>query len=625
MPRLFSKFSYALLIVLAFALPELWLWKSVDSFSEPFRYYRGDMAHYAVILDRAIEAGGPVGNSFFFEEQEHPSRFFVFELVAGLFGKLFAPAGVAVLVIALRIIVPVLSFLLFAELIRRVGISAEYANFLAALQILLYGVISFQGYGLANWYIPSLLAGLILVVEAFCDEQFSPRRAALLVVSIGLFTLHPAYFAFGGAVTGVAWFLWMRRFGVRAVGPFFVAWLGLAGVLFAMFFAGGLSSGAAATDFLARMALISTRFPIHPIVLLELGLAAIIAGYAARGAGEASARALHFLAVAFGIGFLAILAPSITGTYLVNDHYTIAHEYLVVVLAASLIFTGDVKTPKWSARFLVFAVVLDILFVLAYLNFKPGYYGRFATHHAAYFLIAGMVLWPGLRILLKKALAVTALRGLLVVAALGYALLLQYKDISGGHFAGHQAVQKYRPLIAELRKLPAGVVLADNTLSHIVPITTEHQIYWSSIAFSQTSTDEALLRRYQDAHLAFPDDPSHVPPGVINSLHGAVDRCREYGRGKVLEALSSRGWTAPLREICAPDRVRAEAYEISKERVQAFVSNANRTKSWQPEYRVDYLLVSDGATTTPVWILNTYFKKIGSAGGVSFYEFLGAK
>ena len=379
-------------ILIVFLLPEIIAWGTVDNFNDPIRAYRGDTAHYMTVLNSALTNGGPEGNSFTFEEQEHGSRFFVFESLIGLIGKttlISAPA----LAIILQALIPLLIFLIFSSILRALGIDTRIAYFVSLLNTIVYGVVAYDGYGLSFWFMPFLLLGLWVLISKSTESPLSPRSGLLVVFSIFLFTLHPAYFAFGGALTLVTWFLLVRKNSLRIVAPYIILWGVLAGILFFSLFADMLAPSVAATDTIMRMALVETRFPIHPIQMLEL----LIVGIAMY-----SYRKLDILSASFLIGFAALFAPTITGSYLVNDHYAIAKDYLVLAAALLLIYSETFKKHLWLGSILLLTLAIDFFVVIKYFDFRFGYYGRYAIFHSALLIISLILISPKVKIFLRN-------------------------------------------------------------------------------------------------------------------------------------------------------------------------------------------------------------------------------
>ena len=594
----------SLIVVLTFLIPELIVWGTVDHFKEPVRSYRGDTAHYMTVLNSALSKGGPEGNSFLYEEQEHGSRFFVFESLVGAVGRVI-PVPASVLAIIFQVLVPLLIFYILYSIFIALGIDDKIASFASLFHTLVYGVVVYDGYGLAFWFMPFLLLGIWVLIANSVRDSFTPRSGLMIVLSIFLFTLHPAYFAFGGALSIVAWFILIRRHTFRTMLPYILLW-------FVTLFADILTSSVAAHDTLVRMALVSTRFPVHPIQMIEL----LVVGIALF-----SYRKLNILSAAFLIGFVALLAPTIIGSYLVNDHYVIAKDYLILAAALLLIYSENLKKRLWLGWILLVTTLLDIFVVLNYFNFQPGYYGKYVTIHGSLLVIALILIAPELRGFARRALGSKYLRVFLICLAMFYALLLQYKDYTNSRLVRDINIQQYRPLFEHLRNLPKGVVIADNFLSFHIPIFTPQKVYWSSLASSQPAPTLNILERFEDVHLFFPDDEAHQPPAVVGYIFGAVDKCREFNRRGILEKLASFGFKAPLAEMCAPTFERQARYDALKDVLEERHKKTLASQKWQPAFRADYLILTKEDKQVPLWLIEKYFTEVDSVAGVKIYRY----
>ena len=126
-PDISSKWALVVIFIV-FLVPELVVWGIVDSFKEPIRSYRGDTAHYMTILNSALAKGGPEGNSFLYEEQEHGSRFFVFEALMGTANKIL-PLPASVWAIVLQVLVPLLVFYALYSIFIAFGIEEKMEFF----------------------------------------------------------------------------------------------------------------------------------------------------------------------------------------------------------------------------------------------------------------------------------------------------------------------------------------------------------------------------------------------------------------------------------------------------------------------------------------------------------------
>ena len=609
-PDISSKWAL-IVIFIVFLLPELMVWGVVDSFKEPIRSYSGDTAHYMTVLNSALTKGGPEGNSFLYEEQEHGSRFFVFEVLMGTVNKIL-PLSLSVWAIVLQVLVPLLVFYTLYSIFTVLGIEEKVASSVSLLHVLVYGVVVYSGYGLAFWFIPFLLLGVWVIVSSAEKSTFTSKQGLFLAFSIILFTLHPAYFVFGGAITFIAWLLLIKRHGTRTIVPYALIWLVVSVAIFMWLYFPMLADSVANNDLLVRMALINTRFPIHPIQMVQT-LVVGIALFLHRRSG--------ILTAAFLVSFIALLVPTITGSYLVNDHYVIAADYLVLAAALLLIYSDVAKKYALLGSILLLTTLIDIFLVLQYFNFKLGYYGKYITIHASFLAISLILTSPDIRAFMRRVLASKRLRFFLVCLAILYASLLQYKDYVGAHLALDLDVQAYRPLIDELRSLPPGVVLADNGTSFLVPIFTDHKIYWSSLASSQPAPTLNLLTRFEDAHLFFPDDKSHEPPAVIGYIFGAIEKCREFNRKDVLEKLAVIGFEAPLAELCAPTRERQARYDALKDVLEERYNRTLASQKWQPAFKADYLILTEEDKQVPPWLIEKYFTEIDRVAGAVIYSY----
>ena len=598
-------------IVIVFLLPEIVVWGVVDSFKEPIRSYRGDTAHYMTVLNGALNKGGPEGNSFLYEEQEHGSRFFVFESLVGVVGRAVS-IPVSVLAIVLQVLVPLLIFYILYSIFIALGIDDKIASFVSLFHTLVYGVVVYDGYGLAFWFMPFLLLGIWVLITNSIKDFFTPRSGLMVVFSIALFTLHPAYFVFGGALSIVAWFILLQRHTLRTVLPYILFWLAIATTLFITLFADILTSSVAAHDTLVRMAIVTTRFPVHPIQLIEL----LVVGIALF-----SYHKFNILSAAFLIGFAALFAPTITGSYLVNDHYVIAKDYLILAAALILIYSETLKKRYLLGWILFVTTLLDFFLILQYFDFKLGYYGKYATIHAALLIISLILISPDIRTSIRRALNSKYLRVSLICIAILYASLLQYKDYTNAHLSRDIAIQQYRPLFEHLRSLPEGVVIADNFLSFHIPIFTPQKVYWSSLASSQPAPTLNILGRFEDVHLFFPDDETHQPPAVVGYIFGAIDKCTEFDRRGILEKIALLGLKAPLVEMCAPADKRQARYSALKDALERRYERTLASRKWQPAYRVDYLILTEEDRQVPLWLVEKYFTEVDSVAGVKIYRY----
>ncbi|OHA91068.1 MAG: hypothetical protein A2665_01075 [Candidatus Zambryskibacteria bacterium RIFCSPHIGHO2_01_FULL_46_30] len=610
LPDILPKWALVLILI-TFLLPELLVWGVVDSFEEPIRSYRGDTAHYMTVLNSALIKGGPEGNSFLYEGQDPVSRFFVFESLVGVVG-LVVPISASVLAIILQVLVPLLIFYILYSIFIAFGIEEKIASFVSLLHTLVYGVIVYDGYGLAFWFVPFLLLGIWVLIANSVKDFFTPRSGLMVVFSIVLFTLHPAYFAFGGALTSIVWLALIKKYGLRAVFLYALLWLSLTLTLFLLIFADSITGSVVNNDLLTRMALIKTRFPIHPLEMIQMFLV---------GIALFSYRKFNILAAAFLIGFAALLAPTITGSYLVNDHYVIAKDYLILAVALVLVYSETFKKRVWLGWILLVTTILDIFIVLNYFNFQLGYYGKYVTIHVALLVISLILISPNIHIFLRRVLNSKYLRVSLICVAMLYALVLQYKDYTNARLVRDRNIQEYRPLFEHMRNLPKGVVVADNALSFFIPVFTPQKVYWSSLASSQPAPTLNILTRFEDVHPFFPDDESHQPPGVISYLFGAIDRCREFNRKGVLEKLASFGFEAPLAEICAPLRERQVRYDALKDVLEERYQRTLASREWQPTFRVDYLILTEEDRQVPAWLIEKYFTEIDRVSGAIIYRY----
>jgi len=609
-PDILPKWALVIILI-TFLLPELVVWGVVDSFKEPIRSYRGDTAHYMTVLNSALTKGGPEGNSFLYEEQEHGSRFFVFEALMGIVNKILSlPASVWAII--LQVLVPLSVFYILYSIFLALGIESRVASSISLLHTLVYGVIVYDGYGLAFWFVPFLLLGIWVVIANSVKDFFTPRSGLMIVFSIVLFTLHPAYFAFGGALTFIAWLALIKKYGLRSVFLYALLWVSLTLTLFLFIFADSITGSVVNNDLLTRMALVKTRFPIHPLEMIQMLLL---------GIALFSYRKFSILSATFLIGFAALLAPTVTGSYLVNDHYVIAKDYLILAVALVLVYSETLKKHIWLGWILLVTTILDIFIVLNYFNFRLGYYGKYAAIHAALLIISLVLISPDIRGFMQRALNSKYLRVSFICLAMLYALLLQYKDYTSARLAQDRNIQQYRPLFEHLRSLPKGVVVADNFLSFHIPIFTSQKVYWSSLASSQPAPTLNILTRFEDTHLFFPDDESHEPPAVVSSIFGAIDRCREFNRKGVLEKLASLGLKVPLTEICAPTRERQARYDALKDVLEDRYNRTLAEREWQPAFRVDYLILREEDKQVPSWLVEKYFTEIDRVAGTVIYRY----
>gem|GEM_PF-2149247 len=606
------KWMMAIVVVFVFCAPEIFMWQSIDHGAIPLRAYRGDAAHYMSILNSAIEHVGPTGNSYFFENRTLPSRFFVFQVVAAfLFSYTSLPIVWAALFLKLFVALSV--WYLCARSMTLGGVDERLAYAASSVFVLTYGATAFDGYGLGYWFLPALVGGLYLLARTCAKIPHSMSSYGLLLVgTLFLFSFHPAYFGLGTIVTGLSLLYALILHRDRRIVAVAVVWFVAALILFGVLFVPQLQTSDVNTDMLHRMALVVTHLPVHPLVSSQLLFLLCVVFFGFRNERDNQRRRVWFVWGSVCAASLVLLNSSVvTGRYLVNDHYTVFIDFVSLFIFV-LFVVSDVRRSTWLVTLGVAGVciaLVSIFDVAQYLNFRPGYYGRWSVLHVSIAGVAAMCIWPSLRQYARKGVSSRFFLALCVGVAAAYASAIIGIDIKNSRYVRHEAVQSYRPLVEYMQTRQPGVVLADTSISSLMAIYTPHMVYWSQYGFSQTETNDDLLVRYENTRLFFPDDSDLSSTTITASLLGAIDRCNDFGRHYWLDLATKIGMPAFERELCAPNRERDSAIPAVYAAAVRYDEAVNARRVWNQPFRVDYLIVESDNTEVPAWLLANYFMK----------------
>lgn len=601
-------------IVLAaiFSFPDIYLWGTIDNFDSPVRYYRGDTYHYLSVFRSAMIDGGPNVNSFFVEQPDEKSQFFILQSLALLLSP-FKNASIVWFDVFLRVLVALLVYLLLTKLFLLQSVDDGLSKILAFSATLIYGIVAFKGAAIGFWFLPALLGGLYCVMrflEGRKDEIESPVWPIFL--SLPLFAVHPVYFTMGGLAAFLAWLIRLREDRSRKMLRPFLLWCFLALGIFATLYLSFLTGSPSGEDSMYRVVALDTRLPIHPIFSLQLiaiAAAAILL----------KERAILLFAVASFVGLNSYI---FTGTYIANDHYAyIVTDFLGLLLAFAILFKNrGVGTYRILGALIFILFAFTLFEILRYLDFQPGYLGRWALMLLGFFLLAVTLLSNGVRDHLRRVLG-SRFVWVAVAFALLYAPTLAYKDMQA-HINEHREVQSYRPLVEEFKNKEAGVVLAKPEIANIVSLYTEHKVYWSKEAFSESVTDEELLARWTDAGVFFPDDEFIYGDEAATSVMGNSNRCMVHKRDHYYEILARIGFTQFKEELCNTYlSYRALWPDIVRQSMD-FSAKATSTGTWQPQYRLDWLVVEESEKEKLGKFLDQHFTFVEVVDGRFFvYHF----
>lgn len=611
----------SVLLLLSFLLPELRLWGQVDHFSSlPLRDYRGDTAHYLAILHSAQLNRGPTANAYFWEQANEPSQFYVFQRVVGWFGDL-GGLEIVWLAVILRLVVAWLVYWLLSRLLLVFGVTERFSVYLSFAFTLFYGAVAFQGYALGFWFLPCLLGALYFASQFYLQPFNSFWDIWRPVLAVALASVHPVYFTLVGLAVGL---LILSKISRERKATLYLGagvWGGLSLAAFYLLFWPFLASHLpAAQDVLYRIVAIDTRIIIHPLFSLRLIFLFILSLLAWQQGRDQRWLIISSFSFAALIGLDSYL---LTGTYIANDHYAIAEDFLAILTAALLLSKSPNLSPLVSKIFSVSALFLltvsVVMTIVFYFHFQLGYYGKWFPLHLAYLLIIGVLWQPHKthewlsRIFDSKTVVVV----FLVVCPVLYANVLLYKN-AVPHLSGNQEVQQYRELISYLRTQDEGVVLASPQLSNSISLFTNQRVYWSPIAFSESVTDQELIQRWQEARLFY---PSLSDPEAQGSVVGTINRCSDFGRGEVLDWLTKLGWLEPQTVLCQPEKDRVVRFAELNTVADSYSHEIGSKQEWRATYRLDKLVVLPGEVV-PAWLLQQDFEVEREIGGAKIYTYL---
>ncbi|MGB3921690.1 MAG: hypothetical protein WBL19_00190 [Minisyncoccia bacterium] len=586
-------------IVLAaiFSFPDIYLWATVDNFDSPVRYYRGDTYHYLSVFRSAMIDGGPNANSFFVEQPDEKSQFFILQSLALLLSP-FKDVSIVWFDVFLRSLVALLVYWLLTKLFLLQSVSERLSKILAFSATLIYGIIALKGAAIGFWFLPALLGGLYCVMKFLEDGKDGMRSSVWpIFLSLPLFAVHPVYFTMGGLAALLAWFIRLREDRSRRMLAIFFAWcltaIGLFATLYLSFFIG--SPGG--EDATYRVVAIDTRLPIHPVFSLQLITIAIVALLAKE-------RAILMFAIAAFVGLNSYI---VTGTYIANSHYAlIINDFLVILLVLAILFKDKALGTHRVLGVLTFLLFAFMLFeILRYLDFQPGYIGRWALLLSGFFFLSVLLVSTRVRSYITGVLG-SKLIWLVVVFALLYAPTIAYKDMQAD-IDEHREVQSYRPLVEEFKSKEAGAVLARPEVANIVSLYTGQKVYWSNNAFPESVTDEELLERWMDAAIFYPEDEFIYGEEAVTSVMGNSNRCMVHKRDDYYNILVRIGFPQFKEDLC--DRYisyRAGWPELVEES-RDFSRQATSTGVWQPQYRLDWLIVEESEKEKLGKFLDKYF------------------
>lgn len=598
----FFRVAGAILIAIFFSIPQLWSWARVDSYQEPIRHYDGDTAHYLSILHTTVVEGTPRAQAYFWEEPDSPPQFWIFQTVASIFHPLRS-ISIVWFDLALTLLVGLAVFLLFDFVLCRAGVPVVVSAVVSLCFVLLYGPIAFRGYALGNWFLPVFLGGMAASLRFFEAKEIDLRALGWALCAVVLFAVHPVYFAMGGLSLGLLWIARLSHKQSKSSLKFFAVWGAFSISLFFYLFFAFLKGTPAGEDTLYRIVALDTRLPFHILLGARLGLLSVVA------------YSVGFLPIASfaGAAFVGLFSFVLTGQYIANDHYAIPEDFLAPALFLGLLFSGAVSSSLYKFKFLRVAflgvALLSLFDVLQYLNFRPGYLGRFAPMLGGYLGIALILNVPHAQVVLKKLLNDRRVLVVFCLFSLIYGSVITYRDLRPVASA-HREAQEYRMLIGSVRKLSNGVVLADPYIENLISLYTPHKVYWSHIAFSETVLNEELKARWLDTSLFFEGSRGLEPVFVT----GTTDRCYEYERIKYLNFFESLGFSHPKKVLCGPVEEREALWPVLKQEAQEFASSTVVAKTWAPQYKLDYLIVDTKKNNPPTWLVEDYFVLSATVG-----------
>lgn len=582
-------------IVIFFSIPQLFLWAQVDHFETPVRSYEGDTLHYLGIVNRTVADGAPRTQAYFKEQSANPPQFIVFQGALAFLSPVLSVISITWLALLLQLCVALGVFWCLRFLLIKTGVPSLVALVVSLSVVLVSGPIAFRGYALGNWFLPLALLGVVFLVKFWESEKLSRRSLGYSFLALLAFSLHPIYYTLGGAALGFLWIARLRReptaVSWKLFGVWFVAALGLFLVLFGRFLV-GTPEGA---DTLARIVSIKTRLPFHALFMIRL-LFLSGAGYFLSVPVVAATALASFLGLSSYIG---------TGTYIANDHYAILEDYLVLVLSLGVLFRKESlrKIPRWFSWVAVALAGITAYDIFQYLEFRPGYLGRYAPLIAGYILLAIILVLPQYRKKIAATLSLKSTLGVLVAFSVLYGFAITYLDMKP-EIQLHRAEQEYRPLLSFFESKNEEAILADPGISDFLSVYSPGYVYWSPIGFSETVSNTELYRRWFDARLFFGAVEGLEPVRVT----GTTDRCYEYKRVVYLELLAKLGYSKPKETLCDLVDVREASFELMEKQYEVESGEVLESKTWDLGYGVDWLVIDRVKDTPPPeWLAEKYF------------------
>jgi hypothetical protein len=607
----------ALLLIVMFALPDLYIDYKTGNSSDPIRTFHLNHVHYLTILNAARHSGEPVPNSYLHEQQDVPSHYELLQLIAAR-TPFFKDLSIALTWTLLRIGIALAYFALLAIMLKDVGIPLFISRLVAFATVAVFGFIGLQGAALWTWYLPFLLLGMYAGSRALEAGITIKRRLWLLVAMLALFSWHAISFSLGGLAGLLLWGYLIkmvpqaeRKTCVYAT----MLWLAFSALIFSWLYAPFLFSHSdTAVSTIGRVIQFDKTYflyhPIETVVVLASTLALLITrryGYAA-----------------FGLAALVGLNSNlITGFYFANDHYIILTEALAVIAAGSAWISRDaLKQRKGLGILAVVSGVWYLYSALGTLGFNPAFMGRYAIPGLTLFFIAALVFFQEKveRIIgdYRRGLIVA-----LIILPVLYTGTLIYKGVSYPLEKQEEAL-KVTPLVNYLREHEYAVVLANSETSSYIPLYTPDRIYWSEMLWTDIIEDEEILHRWLVSRAFFPNDVLANGPFAVDSVYGAEIRCRHYRQfERPLFGPFADSWIARLPEkiqrCVTVDEDRKKKEEELNSLREEFVKEV-RTSGFSPKYRLDLLVVSPG-DQTPKAVLDRYFTFLEKAGDYTIYKF----
>lgn len=625
----------SLIILFLFLIPDLVYWAVLDNFKTPMRYISGDTGLYVSQLNNLLNTGRPAGNPYFIENHYEVGRFFAF-------GKLFAllpftdKVSTIWWTIILRGAVPFFIFFVMANFFRLFYLERRSSYWFSFIFTFLFGTITFKGgTGMVNWYLPMFILGLTWVIEFYQNNNRNPLGLFFVLISPLFFSLHPIYFFTGIGLSGVFWLLILNKNRTWKMAGFFTGWGIITAVLFyfvflPFFYSADPVLAKAARDMSLRNTMLFTHFPflflysvryLLLMVISLLGLKSVInKNYETKWRQIWSAVAM-FSAIAF----LGLNSYVITGRYFINDHFPLLEDFIVIPLFILILFGPQIKFSffsKWLGWIVLLVSFVSMLVIWNYLSFKPVYFGRWVPQYAAYFSMGLLFIWPTL----KEKLFVNygkIIAAFFVFMSVFYFVFMAFWD-EKYWFSFHKEIQRFRPLIEELNKLPTGVILSNYYIADLITTNTPHKLYWSAVAMHDLVSTDELTQRWTEARAFFPKEPAFNDNGAVFSVYGTKDnKCREFKRGFYLGYLSRLGINGPQKKIC--DKSLNDKWPEMRAQADNYYKKVILGSIWKPSYRIDYLVMEKNKDFIPPMALSRYFKKIADTETATVFAFIGQK